>query len=108
LKDNEEVLAALEDVGIDRERVLGVDPEKVDDALEVTELAESDVYDVEQREYVRKAEVNEEVKETRLQGLKDRLAATDSEDAEELRREIEDLEQRIDELTSFSSGRELA
>jgi hypothetical protein len=108
LKDDDEVLAALEDAGIDRERVLGVDPEKVDDALEVTELSESDVYDVEQREYVRKAEVNEEVKETRLQGLKDRLAATDSEDAEELRREIEDLETRIDELTSFSSGRELA
>jgi hypothetical protein len=108
LKDDEEVLAALEDAGIDRERVLGVDPEKVDDALEVTELSESDVYDVEQSEYVRKAEVNEEVKETRLQGLKDRLAATDSEDAEKLRREIEDLEQRIDELTSFSSGRELA
>lgn len=36
------------------------------------------------------------------------LAATDSEDAEKLGREIEDLEQRIDELTSFSSGRELA
>jgi hypothetical protein len=88
--------------------VLGVDPEKVDDALEVTELAESDVYDVEQREYVRKAEVNEEIKETRLQGLKDRLAATDNEDTEDLRREIEDLEQRIDELTSFNSGRELA
>ncbi len=58
----------LEDAGIDRDRVLGVDPEKVDDALEVTELAESDVYDVEQREYVRKAEVNEEVKETRSRG----------------------------------------
>lgn len=51
--------------------------------------------------------MNEEVKETRLQGLKDRLAATDSEDAEELGQEIEDLEQRIDDLTSFSSGREL-
>lgn len=55
LKDDEEVLAALEDAGIDRERVVGIDPEKVDDALEVTELAESHVYDVEQRGYVRKA-----------------------------------------------------
>jgi hypothetical protein len=107
LKDDENVLAALEDAGIDRERVLGVDPEKVDDALEVTELSESDVYDIEQREYVRKAEVHEEVKETRLQGLKDRLAATDSADAEELRREIEELEQRIDDLTSFRTGAEV-
>jgi hypothetical protein len=40
LKDDEEVLTALEDAGIDRERVLGVDPEKVDDALEVTELSD--------------------------------------------------------------------
>jgi len=43
-------------------------------------------------------------KETRLQGLKDRLAATD-EDPEELQEEIEDLEDRIEELTSFDSGR---
>ena len=48
------------------------------------------------------------MKETRLQGLKDRLAATESDDAEELRREIDELEDRIDELMSFSSGRELA
>lgn len=108
LKDDEEVLTRLEDAGIDRERVLGVDPDKVDEALDVIELAESDLYDVEQREYVRKADVDEDVKETRLQGLKDRLAATESDDAEELRREIEDLEERINELTSFRSGQELA
>lgn len=108
LKDDDEVLSTLEEAGIDRERVLGVDREKVDEALEVTELAESDVYESEQREYVRKAEVDEDVKETRLQGLKDRLAATESEDAEELRREIEELEHRIEDLTSFSSGREMA
>lgn len=107
LKDDEEVLSALEDAGIDRERVLGVDREKVDEALEVTELAESDVYEIDQREYVRKAEVDEDVKETRLQGLKDRLAATKSEDAEELRREIEELERRINDLTSFRSGAEV-
>jgi hypothetical protein len=107
LKDDDEVLAALEKAGIDRERVLGVDREKVDEALEVTELAESDVYEIEQREYVRKAEVDEDVKVTRLQGLKDRLTATESEDAEELRREIEELEQRIEDLTSFRSGREV-
>ena len=104
LKADEEVLAVLEDAGIDPEQVMGVDRDKVDDALDVTELAESDVYDVEEREYVRKAEVDEEVKETRLQGLKDRLAAADSEETEALQQEIEELEARIEELTSFKSG----
>jgi hypothetical protein len=103
LKDDEEVLEILEDAGIDRERVTSVDASKVDDALEVTELSESDVYEIEESGYVRKAEVDEENKETRLQGLKDRLAATD-EDTEELQAEIEELEQRIDELTSFDSA----
>ncbi|SIS20927.1 hypothetical protein [Natronorubrum thiooxidans] len=107
LKDDEEVLAVLEDAGIDCERVMGVDREKVDDALEVTELAESDVYEIDEREYVRKAEVDEELKETRLQGLKEQLAATESEEAQALRQEIEDLEDRIDELTSFRTGTEM-
>ena len=107
LKDDTEVLAALEDAGIDRDRVLGVDPDKVEDALDVTDLHEQDVYDIDERAYVRKADVNEDVKETRLQGLKDRLAATDSEEADVLRSEIEDLEDRIDELTSFRTGSEV-
>ena len=76
---------------------------KVDEALEVTELAESDVYEIEEREYVRKANVDEDMKETRLQGLKDRLAATDAE-TEDLQAEIKELEQRIDKLTSFETG----
>jgi archaellum component FlaC len=50
-----------------------------------------------------KAEVDDETNETRLQGLKDRLAATD-EETEELQQEAEELEQRIDELTSFDPG----
>jgi len=84
--------------------VLGVDRAKVDDALEVTELSESDIYEIDEREYVRKADVDEEVKESRLQGLKDQLAATEGDKAVELRQEIEDLEDRIDELTSFRTG----
>jgi hypothetical protein len=104
LKDDDEVLALLEEAGIDRERVTSVDRDKVDDALDVTGLSESDVYDIEESEYVRKAEVDEEVKESRLQGLKDRLAAAESEDADELQQEIEELEARIEELTSFKSG----
>ena len=104
LKDDEDVIRALEARGIDREQVTSVDASKVDEALDVTELSESDVYEIDEREYVRKAEVDEEVKESRLQGLKDRLAAADSEGTDELQREIEELEARIEELTSFSSG----
>ncbi|WP_128905717.1 hypothetical protein [Halorubrum amylolyticum] len=106
LRDDEEVLAMLEDAGIDRERVLSLDRDKVDDALDVTELSESDVYDIEETEYVRKAEVDEEQRETRLQGLKDRLATSDNPEATELREEIEELESRIEELTQFKTGRE--
>ena len=103
LKDDDEVLAALEDAGIDRERVLGVDRSKVDDALDVTELREDAVYEIDQTEYVRKADVDEDVKETRLQGLKDRLASADAETSE-LQAEIDELEARIEELTSFDSA----
>ena len=106
LKDEETVVNTLEAAGIDRERVTSLDRDKVDDALEVTELAESDLYDLDTTEYVRKADVDEETKETRLQGLKDRLAASDAadEDVEQLQDEIEELEDRIEELTSFKSG----
>lgn len=107
LKDDEVVLERLENAGIDRERVLSVDRSKVDEALEVTTLSESDVYEVEKSEYVRKAEVDEDVKESRLQGLKDRLAASEDDEANQLRAEIEELEQRIDDLTSFRTGAEM-
>jgi hypothetical protein len=104
LKDDEEILEVLEEAGIDRDRVLGVDRDKVDQVLDVVTVPESAVYDIEEREYVRKAEVDEDVKETRLQGLKDRLAASEDPEAEELREEIENLEARIEELTEFESG----
>ena len=103
LKEEDEVLELLTEAGIERERVTSVDASKVDDALEVVELSESDLYHIEESEYVRKAEVDEENKETRLRGLKDQLAATD-EDTKELQEEIEELEQRIDGLTSFDSA----
>lgn len=105
LKDDEIVLNAFEAAGIERERLTTVDASKVDDALEVTELSESDVYELEESEYVRKADVDEDEKETRLQGLKDRLAETESEEANELREEIEELEDRIEDLTEFQTGR---
>jgi len=104
LKDDETVLEKLEQASIDRERVTTVDATKVDEALEVIELTESDLYDIKESQYVRKADVDEEVKESRLEGLKDQLAAVDSTDSEDLQREIEELESRIDELTGFKSG----
>jgi len=103
LKDDETVRELLKAEGIDPERVMSVDTSKLDDALEVTSLAESDVYDIEESAYVRKADVDDEMKETRLQGLKDQLAGSD-EDTSELQAEIEELEQRIADLTSFDSG----
>jgi cell division protein FtsB len=42
-----------------------------------------------------------------LQGLKDRLAASEDDEANQLRAEIEELEQRIDDLTSFRTGTEM-
>ncbi|SEU11940.1 hypothetical protein [Natrinema hispanicum] len=107
LKDDEKVLSMLEAEGIDRERVMSVDRQKVDEALEVTTLTESDVYEIDESEYVRKAEVDDDVKESRLQGLKDRLAASEETEAEELQQEIEALEDRIDDLTSFRAGTEV-
>jgi hypothetical protein len=107
LKDDELVLNAFEAAGIERKRLTTVDANKVDEALDVTELSESDVYEIDESEYVRKAEVDEEVKESRLQGLKDRLAASEEAETDDLRREIEELEDRIDDLTSFSTGTQM-
>ena len=104
LREEEEVLTALEDAGVPREQVMGVDREKVDEALDVVELPENAVYDVEEREYVRKSDVDEERKQSRLQGLKDQLAMSEDPETEELRNEIEELEGRIEELTEFQSG----
>jgi len=107
LKDDEEVLETLESAGVDRERILSVDRNKVDEVLDVVTLSESEVYEISESEYVRKADVDEEQKETRLQGLKDQLAATEGDEAEDLREEIEELEDRIEELTSFKPGTEV-
>lgn len=47
----EQVLRVLEEAGIPRERVMGIDRQKVDEALEVTELAESAVYEIDESAY---------------------------------------------------------
>jgi hypothetical protein len=102
LKDDEAVLDAFAETGIDREQLVGVDRSNVEEALDVVSVPESAVYDVSESEYVRKAEVDDERKETRLQGLKDRLAVSDDPEADVLRQEVERLEQEIEELTEFS------
>jgi len=104
LKDDAEVLATLEEAGIDRDQVTSVDRSKVEDALDVTDVSESDVFETEESEYVRKADVGEDTKESRLQGLNDQLAASEDPDAEQLRDEIDDLEARIEELTEFETA----
>lgn len=104
LKDEDEVLAVLEEAGIERERVTSVDSSKVDEAQNVVEVTESEVYNIEESEYVRKTEVHDEQKKTRLQGLKYQLAVAEGEEAGELEEEIEELEARIAELTEFKLG----
>lgn len=105
LKDEEEVIETLEAAGVDCEQITSVDRSKVDDALEVTEVSESDVYDIDESGYVRNTDVDKDSKETRLQGLKDQLATTEDEDTAELREEIEKLEAGIEELTVIRVGR---
>lgn len=62
---------------------------------------------VDESTYVRKAEVNAERKEIRLQGLQDQLTHSDEPKAEQLREEVMDLEQHIEELTEFAPGTEV-
>ena len=70
----------------------------------MTDVAECSVHEIEETEYVRKAEMDEDRKETQLQGLKDQLVATDADDADQLRDEVEKLESRSEDVTEFSSG----
>jgi hypothetical protein len=53
-------------------------------------LNRSDIYKIEDREYVRKADVDEEHKEAGSQGLKDQLVASDEPEGAELREEIDE------------------
>lgn len=99
-KDDETIFDALNEHGIPREWVLGVDPDKLDIVLTATDLAEDEVYDVEEQAYVQKTEVEEDEKYSRLQGLAKRIEELDGEEGEELREELLDLEARLDEALS--------
>jgi len=103
LKDDAVVLSTLEAAGIDRRDVMGVDRTKVDDALAVTELPESDVYEIEPSVYVRKAAVDETRKQERLATL-DKRSIGSSVEIANLRRRTLALQERISALTSFRAG----
>ena len=98
LKPTDQVLTAVREAGIPEEWVIGVDRDKLDVVLSVTDLEEAAVYDVDEQVYVQKTGVEEGEKRSRLEGLKERLAALDDEAADDLHHEIEALEDRIDEV----------
>ena len=97
VKDDETVLAALDERDIPREWVLGVDPDKLDVVLAVTDLSEPEVYDVEQQEYIQKTGADETEKVSRLRGLIEQIDALDEEEQEAVREDLEALEERIEE-----------
>lgn len=99
-KDDESVLDALDERGIPREWVLGVDPDKLDVVLAVTDLEADAVYDVEEQVYIQKTDVAEDEKYSRLQGLAGRLDDIEGVEGEELREELAALEHRLDEALS--------
>jgi hypothetical protein len=97
-KDVETVLDALDDHGIPHDWVLGVDPDKLDIVLAVTDVTEEEVYDVSEQVYVQKTGVDESEKFSRLEGLADRL--DEIEGTEDLHDDLVDLERRLDEALS--------
>ena len=99
-KDDEAVFDALDEHGIPREWVLGVDPEKLAVVVAVTELDEEAVFDVEEQAYIQKTQVAEDEKYSHLQGLADRIEMLDSPAAADLREDLMDLEARLDEALS--------
>ena len=98
LRDEEAVLDALDREGIPHDWVLGIDRDKLDVVLATTDLEESDVYDVEETVYLQKTGVDESEKQSRLQGLRDRLEALDTDEGDALRQEIDGIEARLDAL----------
>jgi len=99
-KDDETIFDALDEHGVPREWVLGVDPDKLDVVLTATDLEGNEVYDVEEQAYVQKTDVEEDEKYTRLQGLAKRIEALGEEKSEDLREDLRNLEARLDEALS--------
>ncbi|PCR90252.1 hypothetical protein [Natrinema ejinorense] len=98
--DAETIFAALDERGIPREWVTGVDRDKLDVVLAVTDLEEGEVYDVEEDVYVQKTGVDEDEKYSRLQGIADRIDDLEGAEGEELRAELDAIEDRLEEALS--------
>jgi len=96
LKDDATILDRLDEEGIPREWVLGVDADKLDLVVATTDVEQAEVYDLRDTYYVQKTGVETDAKRSRLQGLKDRLPTLPEEEAEGLREEIDRLEDRIE------------
>jgi len=99
-KDAETVFAALDDHGIPREWVTGIDRDRLDVVLAVTDLDEAEVYDVDEDVYVQKTGVDEDEKYSRLQGFADRIDDLEGAEGETLREELADIEKRLEEALS--------
>jgi hypothetical protein len=99
-RDEEAVFDALDERGIPREWVLGVDREKLDVMLAVTDLEADEVYDVDEQVYAQKTKTDESEKYSRLEGVANRLAELEGEEGEELRDELAEIEDRLEEALS--------
>ncbi|RQG97734.1 hypothetical protein [Natrarchaeobius chitinivorans] len=98
--DDEAVFDALDERGVPREWVLGVDPEKLDVVVSVTDVPAADVYDVDETVYIQKTGVDEDEKYSRLQGLVDRIEELEGAEGEEFREELDEIEERLEEALS--------
>ncbi|ADD04149.1 DUF2800 family protein [Natrialba magadii ATCC 43099] len=94
--DEETIFEALDEHDVPREWVLGVDREKLDVVLSVTDLTEDEVYETDESVYVQKTGVDEEEKYSRLQGLVDQLDALEGEEGAALREELAEIESRLE------------
>lgn len=99
-KDEEDVFDALDERGIPREWVLGIDRDKLDVVLAATDLEEDEVYEIDEQVYAQKTTTDESEKYSRLEGLANRLAELEGETGEELRDELTDIEDRLEEALS--------
>ena len=97
-KPDEAVFAVLDREGVPREWVTGVDPDKLDVVLAVTDVEADEVYDVSEQVYMQKTAVEAGEKRARLQGIRDRLAGLETAEAEAIMGEVEAIEGRLDDL----------
>ncbi|WP_254863229.1 hypothetical protein [Halovivax gelatinilyticus] len=96
VREEEAVFEALDERAIPREWVLGIDRTKLDVVCSVTDLEESEVFDVDERVYVQKTGVDEGEKFDLLAGVRDRLTELEGDEGEAIRDELTDIESRIE------------